>query len=176
MTCSLHGNSVTLKCDVFLYDESPPLNNVYWTKGDKHIVIATNNGKYAGANKNDPSLTIYNVNYDDADDYQLIAVNPVGETWSKVILLGNNIYESSKCLKKLPLGLFNPFKQQMCQSKIHFTKYHFFLEDFCAIGNMKKNFFLLFSIKNSLDAYKIYNTRNINVLNVLISNTFWLYI
>lgn len=104
MTCSLHGNSVTLKCDVFLYDESPPLNNVYWTKGDKHIVIATNNGKYAGADKNDPSLTIYNVNYDDAGDYQLIAVNPVGETWSKVILLGNNIYESSKCLKKTSIG------------------------------------------------------------------------
>lgn len=123
VTCSLHGNSVKLKCDVFLYDESPPLNNVYWTKGDKHIVIASNDEKYAGADKNDPSLTIYNVNCDDAGDYKLIAVNPVGETWSKVILLGNNI--SSKCLKKLSLGLFNPFKQEMSQSKINFTIYHF---------------------------------------------------
>lgn len=101
MTCSLHGNSVKLKCDVFLYDESPPLNSVYWTKGGKHIVIATNDRKYAGADKNGPSLTIYNVNCDDAGEYQLIAVNPVGETWSKVILLGNNIdNESSICLKK----------------------------------------------------------------------------
>lgn len=108
MTCSLHGHSLKLKCDVFLYDESPPLNNVYWTKGVKHNVIATNDGKYSGADINDPSLTIYNVNYDDAGEYQLLAVNPVGETWSTVILLGNNIYnKSSKCLKnmKLRLGL-----------------------------------------------------------------------
>lgn len=101
VTCSLHGNSVKLKCDVFLYDESPPLNYVYWTKGVKHIVIAANDEKYSGADINDPSLTIYNVNNDDAGEYQLIAVNPVGETWSTVILLGNNIYnKSSKCLKK----------------------------------------------------------------------------
>nr|XP_034322481.1 protein sax-3-like [Crassostrea gigas] len=89
VTCSLHGNSVKLKCDVFLYDESPPLNNVYWTKGVKHIFIATNDGKYAGADINDPSLTIYNVNCDDAGEYQLIAVNSVGETWSSVILLAH---------------------------------------------------------------------------------------
>lgn len=81
-----------LKCDVFLYDESPPLNYVYWTKGDKYTVIATNDEKYSGADINDPSLTIYNVNYDDAGKYQLIAVNPVGETRSTIILLGNNIY------------------------------------------------------------------------------------
>lgn len=90
VTCSLHGNSVKLKCDVFLYDESPPLNYVYWTKGVKHIIIATNDEKYSEADINDPSLTIYNVNNDDAGEYQLIAVNPVGETWSTVILLGNN--------------------------------------------------------------------------------------
>lgn len=101
VTCSLHGTSVKLKCDVFLYDESPPLNYVYWTKGVKHLVIAANDEKYSGADINDPSLTIYNVNNDDAGEYQLIAVNPVGETWSTVILLGNNIYyKSSKCLKK----------------------------------------------------------------------------
>lgn len=92
VTCSLHGNSVKLKCDVFLYDESPPLDYVCWTKNGKQIFIATNNEKYARDDKNDLSLTINNVNYNDAGDYQLIAVNPVGETWSKVILLGNNIY------------------------------------------------------------------------------------
>lgn len=92
VTCSLHGNSVKLKCDVFLYDESPPLDYVCWTKNGKQIFIATNNEKYARDDKNDLSLTINNVNNNDAGDYQLIAVNPVGETWSKVILLGNNIY------------------------------------------------------------------------------------
>lgn len=91
MTCFLHGNSVKLKCDVFLNDESPALDNVYWTKGGKHILIASNNGKYAGADKNDPSLTINSVNHKDAGDYQLIAVNAVGEIRSKVIVLGNNL-------------------------------------------------------------------------------------
>uniref|UniRef100_A0A8W8NYD7 Ig-like domain-containing protein n=2 Tax=Magallana gigas TaxID=29159 RepID=A0A8W8NYD7_MAGGI len=100
VTCSLHGNSVKLKCDVFLYDESPPLNNVYWTKGVKHIFIATNDGKYAGADINDPSLTIYNVNCDDAGEYQLIAVNSVGETWSSVILLGVPEVLLKECVKK----------------------------------------------------------------------------
>lgn len=90
VTCSLHGNSVKLKCDVFLFDESPPLDYVYWSKGGKHIFIATNDEKYSGADINDPSLTIHNVNNDDAGEYQLIAGNPVGETWSTVILLGNN--------------------------------------------------------------------------------------
>lgn len=90
VTCFLHGNSVKLKCDVFVYEESPALDNVYWTKDGKHIVIATNNGKYTGADKNDPSLTINSVNHNDAGDYQLIAVNAVGENRSKVIVLGNN--------------------------------------------------------------------------------------
>ncbi|XP_065922710.1 uncharacterized protein [Magallana gigas] len=100
VTCSLHGNSVKLKCDVFLYDESPPLNYVYWTKGVKHIVIAANDEKYSGADINDPSLTIYNVNNDDAGEYQLIAVNPVGETWSTVILLGVPEVLLKECVKK----------------------------------------------------------------------------
>lgn len=92
MTCSLHGNSVKLRCDVFLYDESPALDDLYWIKNGKQIFIATNDEKYARVDKNDPSLTINNVDYNDAGDYKLIAINPVGETWSKVIVLGNNKY------------------------------------------------------------------------------------
>lgn len=92
VTCSLHGNSVKLRCDVFLYDESPALDDLYWIKNGKQIFIATNDEKYARVDKNDPSLTINNVDYNDAGDYKLIAINPVGETWSKVIVLGNNKY------------------------------------------------------------------------------------
>lgn len=87
-TCTLQGHAVKLRCDVFLYDESPALTDVYWTKGGIKLDIATHNGKYLGVNLTDPSLTINNVNYNDAGNYQLIADNAVGETRSEVIILG----------------------------------------------------------------------------------------
>lgn len=100
-TCTLQGHAVKLRCDVFLYDESPALTDVYWTKGGIKLDIATHNGKYLGVNLTDPSLTINNVNYNDAGNYQLIADNAVGETRSEVIILGNTIRSS----------IFAPLKQ-----------------------------------------------------------------
>lgn len=90
-TCTLQGHSVKLRCDIFLYDDSPALTDVYWTKDDIKLITATSVGKYVGVNITDPSLTINNVNHNDAGDYQLIALNAVGETRSKVIVLGNII-------------------------------------------------------------------------------------
>lgn len=87
-TCTLQGHSVKLRCDIFLYDDSPALTDVYWTKDDIKLITATSVGKYVGVNITDPSLTINNVNHNDAGDYQLIALNAVGETRSKVIVLG----------------------------------------------------------------------------------------
>lgn len=100
-TCTLQGHAVKLRCDVFLYDESPALTDVYWTKGGIKLDITTHNGKYLGVNLTDPSLTINNVNYNDAGNYQLIADNAVGETRSEVIILGNTIRSS----------IFAPLKQ-----------------------------------------------------------------
>lgn len=90
-TCTLQGHAVKLRCDIFLYDDSPALTDVYWTKGDIKLDTAKSVGKYVGVNITDPSLTINNVNYNDAGDYQLIALNAVGETRSNVIVLGNII-------------------------------------------------------------------------------------
>lgn len=87
-TCTLQGHAVKLRCDVFLYDESPALTDVYWTRGGIKLDTATHNGKYLGVNLTEPSLTINNVNYNDAGNYQLIALNAVGETISEVIVLG----------------------------------------------------------------------------------------
>lgn len=89
-TCTLLNRSVKLRCDVFLYDESPAVNDVYWTKNGIKLDVSKSNGKYSGVNINDPSLIINNVNYNDAGDYQLTAVNEVGETRSEVIVLGND--------------------------------------------------------------------------------------
>lgn len=89
-TCTSLDHSVKLKCDIFLYDESPAVNDVYWTKNGIKISFSTSDGKYAGVNINNPSLTINNVDCNDAGKYQLTAVNAVGETKSETIVLGNN--------------------------------------------------------------------------------------
>lgn len=88
-TCTLLDRSVKLRCDVFLYDESPTVNDLYWTKNGIKLDVTKSNGKYSGVDINDPSLTINSINHNDAGDYQLIAVNAVGETGSEVIVLGN---------------------------------------------------------------------------------------
>lgn len=93
-TCTLQGHSVKLRCDVFLYQDSPALTDVFWTKDRVKLDIATHNGKYAVLDTTNPSLTINNVNYNDAGDYQLTAVNAVGKTRSVVIVLGNIKYVS----------------------------------------------------------------------------------
>lgn len=87
-TCTLLNRSVKLRCDVFLYDESPAVNDVYWTKNGIKLHVSKSDGKYSGVDINDPSLIINSVNHNDAGDYQLIAVNEVGETKSEVIVLG----------------------------------------------------------------------------------------
>lgn len=65
---------------------------MYWTKNGVKIEIEKTNGKYSGVDINDPSLTINNVNRNDAGNYHLTAINAVGETKSDVIVLGNRIH------------------------------------------------------------------------------------
>lgn len=65
---------------------------MYWTKNGIKLDIARKDSKYSGVD--DPSLIINSVNYKDAGDYQLTAVNAVGETKSEVLVLGNNINHS----------------------------------------------------------------------------------
>lgn len=88
-TCTTIDRSVRLNCDVFLYDKSPALQEVYWTKNEHRLDVQGSGGKYSvGVSPTDPSLTINNVNEHDAGDYQLTAINSVGPTKSDVIALG----------------------------------------------------------------------------------------
>lgn len=89
-TCTLLDRSVKLRCDVFLYDESPAVKDLYWTKNGIKLAVTKSDEKYSGVDINDPSLIINSVNHNDAGDYQLTAVNAVGETRSEVIKLGND--------------------------------------------------------------------------------------
>lgn len=95
-TCTLQSRSVKLKFDVFLYDGSPALNEVYWTKeadGDDDIRISKIDTKCM-VNTQDLSLTITDVDIYDAGNYRLNVANPVGKTKSGVIALGDNIKHS----------------------------------------------------------------------------------
>lgn len=95
-TCTLQGRSVKLKFDVFLYDESPALNEVYWTKEvdeNNDIRISTSDTK-CKVDTDDLSLTITNVDINDAGNYRLNAANLVGKTKSEAVVLGNNIKHS----------------------------------------------------------------------------------
>lgn len=54
-TCTLLDCSVKLRCDVFLYDESPEVNDLYWTKNGIKLDVTISDGKYSGVDINDPS-------------------------------------------------------------------------------------------------------------------------
>lgn len=74
--------------NVSLYDDSPDILEVFWTKNGEKIDTRGSGGRLLGVTISRPSLIIKNVNVDDAGNYQLTAVNAVGSTTSDVIVLG----------------------------------------------------------------------------------------
>ncbi|XP_062618762.1 uncharacterized protein LOC134280370 [Saccostrea cucullata] len=79
--------SVSLRCDVFPPENSPPLNEIVWMKNDKIIDIAQSGGKYIGGTIKDATLVINDVNEHDAGSFQCRASNALGSTLGKVIVL-----------------------------------------------------------------------------------------
>lgn len=75
-----------------MYDNSPGILSVYWTKDGKKIDIKENGGRFSQVTVDEPSLNIKDVNLDDNGDYQLTANNAVGSTKSDVIKLGIIVY------------------------------------------------------------------------------------
>lgn len=73
---------------MFLYDHSPDILEVFWTKNEQKIDNDANDGRFSDVSIDDPSLTIRDVKYDDAGEYRLNATNAVGTTRSEVIFLG----------------------------------------------------------------------------------------
>lgn len=80
--------------NVSLYDDSPDILEVFWTKNGEKIDSRGSGGRLSEVTIDNPSLIIRDVNVDDAGNYQLTAVNAVGSTTSNVITLGIyiNIY------------------------------------------------------------------------------------
>lgn len=86
-TC-FENHSVKLIGMVFLYEERPKIENLFWSRNGQKIKSQVK-GKYSEVSINHPSLTIFDVNQHDAGSYRLTAENAVRSTESEAIVLGN---------------------------------------------------------------------------------------
>lgn len=84
----IKNKSVKLVGDVFVYDGSPDITEVFWTKNGEKIYTQGSGGRLSTVTVDDPSLTIRDVSHIDAGEYQLIARNAVGTTSSDIITIG----------------------------------------------------------------------------------------
>lgn len=98
---NIKNRHLRLIATVSLYDDSPIIQEVFWTKNGKKIDIQGSGGRLSGVTIDDPSLTIRDVNSDDAGEYQFTAVNAVGSTTSDVIVLGvpRAVFEKNENIK-----------------------------------------------------------------------------
>lgn len=78
--------SVRLIGKVSVIDQYPPVHTVYWTKNREKIDTITGGRKFSKVTVKNPTLTIHNVNHQDAGSYQLTAINAVGSNKSDIVL------------------------------------------------------------------------------------------
>lgn len=62
--------------------------DVFWSKNGQKLDTKGNGGRYTEVTVDNPSLTIFNVNENDAGYYQLTAANAAGSTSSDFLFLG----------------------------------------------------------------------------------------
>eukprot|EP00105_Crassostrea_gigas_P007551 XP_011421835.1 PREDICTED: uncharacterized protein LOC105324463 [Crassostrea gigas] len=79
------NRSIKLNGAVFVSDDSPGIQEVFWSKNGEKIDIQGSGGRLSGVTIDDPSLTIRNVSQEDAGKYLLTAINAVGPNDSAVI-------------------------------------------------------------------------------------------
>ncbi|CAC5398269.1 unnamed protein product [Mytilus coruscus] len=72
-----YGDTITLGCTV---SANPAANSVYWQKvsGSTTSTVDMSNSRYTGSSVSTPSLTINNLNSNDAGNYMCLAANSVG--------------------------------------------------------------------------------------------------
>lgn len=85
---NIKGKILKLIGNVSLYDDSPDILEVFWTKNGERIDTRGSGGRLSEVTIDNPSLIIRDVTAEDAGNYQLTAVNAVGSTTSDVIVLG----------------------------------------------------------------------------------------
>lgn len=82
------NRSIKLNGAVFVSDDSPDIQEVFWSKNGEKIDIQGSGGRLSGVTNDDPSLTIRNVSQEDAGIYRLTAINAIGQNNSVVISIG----------------------------------------------------------------------------------------
>lgn len=88
----IRKKTVKLVGNVFVYDGSPDILEVFWTKNGEKIDTEVSDGRLSTVTVDDPSLTIRDVSHTDAGEYKLIARNAVGTASSDIITIGILIY------------------------------------------------------------------------------------
>lgn len=71
---------------MFVNDQSPTIDTIYWSKDGKKIKTLEGGDKYSEGSTEDPSLFIQNVNCHDVGTYQLTAINALGSNESNIVL------------------------------------------------------------------------------------------
>lgn len=84
---NIEEQSETLCGNVFLFPDSPPIQDAYWTKDGKKIDIEGSGGRISFDFRN-KKLIIKEVGEEDTGNYKLTATNSIGSTTSDAIVLG----------------------------------------------------------------------------------------
>lgn len=91
----IRNKSVKLVGDVFVYDGSPDISEVFWTKNGEKIDTQESGRRLSTVTIDDPSLIIRDVSHIDAGEYKLTARNAVGTASSDIITIGIPFYKTN---------------------------------------------------------------------------------
>lgn len=99
----IENRSVRLIGKIYVRDQFPRIQTVYWTKNGKRIDAHEEGEKYSEVSIENPSLIIHNVNHHDAGFYRLIAKNAVGSTESEIVLGNKALFLKKKYMYYITL-------------------------------------------------------------------------
>lgn len=85
------NRSVTLIGKVSATGENSKVHTVYWSKNGEKINHRVGERKYSKVTVKNPSLTIHNVNHQDAGSYRFTAITSAGSQESEIVF-GNIVF------------------------------------------------------------------------------------
>lgn len=85
------NRSVTLIGKVYATGENSKVHTVYWSKNGEIIDNEVGERKYSKVTLQNPSLTIYNVNHQDAGSYRFTTITSAGSQESEIVF-GNIVF------------------------------------------------------------------------------------
>lgn len=80
------NRTVRLMSEVFTIDQNPPVQKVFWCKNGVAINTTARGRMSVNVSIKKPSLTIHNVNLEDAGSYRLTVISYAGPTEIEIVL------------------------------------------------------------------------------------------